>query len=640
MQTPLQPAVAAWLEKIKLALDFKAKRFGKDAEEGMRFLGGTVDWLYGPGRHKDRHFREAEGDDGDNEIPAPRFQMSVNKTAEMVQIFGPVLYHKNPVRQVNPRTQPELPASLIQQAMQSGDQQTLMQFQQLAVQSDLQRGVDEARAGLLAHYLNYTPTALDLKTESRWAIDETLIKGMGLLWQEPYRPPAGGTAMVGSFYDSVDNLAIDPDMPSLRHSKWVARRRCEHVWEAERKFNLPPGTLKPAVESVNQQAEVNANPNGSFLRESGQTADLVVYWEVFSKCGLGGRLKGVADWSTAPLEQFGDHCYVVVAKGIPYPLNVPEALWDLPEGQAADAITQAVQWPTPYWADGAWPFTPISFHDIPGDPWPMSHLSPAMGELKFLNWVYSFIAGKIRITCRDFVAIKASAGEEIKTAVTSGSDYELIEINSSHGTIDEVVKFLQHPQFNGDIWRVIEYVAEQFDRRTGLTELMYGVSSSQLRSATEADIKSNQMSVRPDDMANKVEDAMSVAARQEAFCARWHLTSQDVAPVMGPVGASLWESFVVPSDPAEILYQLEYRIEAGSARKPNKQRDAENIQNAMQQLMPFFQQIAIQGMVDPFNALVTVWAKAMDMDPTPLVLPQPPAMMPPQPQPTGAPTGG
>ncbi|MCF1193507.1 hypothetical protein LRR18_18100, partial [Mangrovimonas sp. AS39] len=92
----------------------------------------------------------------------------------------------------------------------------------------------------------------------------------------------------------------------------------------------------------------------------------------------------------------------------------------------------------------------------------MSHLSPAMGELKFLNWVYSFIAGKIRITCRDFVAIKASAGEEIKTAVTSGSDYELIEINSSHGTIDEVVKFLQHPQFNGDIWRVIEYVAEQF----------------------------------------------------------------------------------------------------------------------------------------------------------------------------------
>jgi hypothetical protein len=51
---------------------------------------------------------------------------------------------------------------------------------------------------------------------------------------------------------------------------------------------------------------------------------------------------------------------------------------------------------------------PIYFHDVPNDPWPMSHLAPGMGELKFLNWAYSFIAGKIRIECRDFIAILKS----------------------------------------------------------------------------------------------------------------------------------------------------------------------------------------------------------------------------------------
>jgi hypothetical protein len=48
---------------------------------------------------------------------------------------------------------------------------------------------------------------------------------------------------------------------------------------------------------------------------------------------------------------------------------------------------------------------------------------------------------------------------------------------SAGKTITEIVQFLQHPPFNGDIWKVIEAVAEQFDRRVGLTELMYGQSS-------------------------------------------------------------------------------------------------------------------------------------------------------------------
>src|SRR5262245_2997754 len=90
---PFRQIVTTWIEKINLANQLKYTQFGKDAAEGMRFFNGPYDFLY----KKDydspyfRINREAEGDGFD--LPAPSFQMTANKVAEMVQIFGPVLYH-------------------------------------------------------------------------------------------------------------------------------------------------------------------------------------------------------------------------------------------------------------------------------------------------------------------------------------------------------------------------------------------------------------------------------------------------------------------------------------------------------------------------------------------------------------------
>lgn len=631
---PLLPLVGLWQEKIRLGFDKKHKRFGAEAEEGMKFFQGPYEFLYGT-KHmaQDKHFKQEFDESDDSEIPAPRFQMTVNKVAEIVQIFGPVLYHTNPTRQVNPRehilpdadlmaafaTPNQPPAGPGQQPMMSPQQMMLQQLYQQGIQS---RAIDKFRAKLLETYQNYTPNALDLKTESRQAIDEALIKGMGVLWPQVYQPPAGGKKMIGSFYDSVDNLVIDPDATSLRDAKWVARRRIMPVWEAERKFGWAPGTMKPNLESLNRQAEVQSDPDGHYLRATGQTNDLITYFEIYSKTGMGGRLLGSNPQMTAELEAYGDYCYLCIAPSVRTPLNIPDALLDMPPDQGRQAIMQAVQWPTPFWADDEWPFATIAFHWIPGDPWPMSHLSPGMGELKFLNWAFSFIAGKIRISSRDIVAVLAEASEEIKSAILHGTDYELITIKGSNGkTIDQIVQFLQHPQFNADIWRVIEAVMDLFDKRVGLSELMYGLSSKQMRSAQEAEIKSDAVNVRPDDMANKVEDAMSQLARLEALAIRWHLTGQDVAPVMGPVGQALWDQFITPADPSELLYSLEYRIEANSVRKPNRERDAANAQQLTQTYAPFFEQLAAQGLTGPFNTMLQRWADSIDMKTDGLLLP-------------------
>lgn len=640
---PLRGIVTTWLEKLKKAAEHKKVQFGDDAAECMRFFNGPYDFMYkrdyassSPG------FRM--GGDGDNEmsLPAPTFQMSFNKVAEAVQLFGPTLYHKNPYRQCSPRKLPELPFGIAAAMSQSQppqpgqmppDPMQLQMMEQQLQQSDaLEKAKDIARASLMEWYLNYTPRELGLKYECRAAVDEMMIKGMSVVWTEVYQPKGTQQKLVGSFYDTVDNLLLDPDFEQRSACMWAARKCVHPVWQVERDYNLPPGSLKPyaQAESYDGQSVVSAAmEDGDYNRKRGMTNDLITYYKIYSKMGIGGRLTGVQKELAQTLEQFGDYCMIVCVEGCPYPLNLPPDVIAAPGAQ--DEIMKRLEWPTPFWMDDAWPFATFEIHPVPRQLWPMSHFKPAMGLLKFLNWAYSFIASKMRITSRDFIAMKKSIGEDLKHKILHGDDLTLLEIETTHpGTITDMVQFLQHPQFNGDVWKVIEAVTVNFEKATGLSELMYGSTSTQMRSAQEANVKAGQLAIRPDDMANRVEDTMSEVAKLEAIAIRWHIAPQDVAPLAGQAFAFYWGQLITAADPYAMCHQLEYGIEAGSTKKPNKDRDQANMTQATQTFSQlFFQYASVTGNTQPFNALVSDWCKANDMDASRYTLNPPPPPPPP-----------
>jgi hypothetical protein len=643
MADSMRPVVTRWIEKLRLAREHKKKEFQDDADEANRFFDGPYDWLYKGWRKGGPGGALAMGV-GDEDVPGPSVEMTVNKTAELVQLFGPALYHQNPYRKVSPRKPPTLPAELYGDP---NDPNLQAYLQQLGARQMQAGAADRSRAMLLEHVLNYTPDALDLKTQSRWAIDEALIKGMGVLWTMPTNPAAGGK-LAGSFFGTVDDLFMDPDAETIGEAKWVARR-CRHpIWEVEQQYGLPPGTLRNrgSMESYTQAANISASDggDGDYLRKKGESCDLITYYKIWSKMGLGGRLSGMPIDAADRYDGLGNFVYLVVCDGCTYPLNVPRDLCDFlcdedqsVRAQAAQAAGQFVQWETPYWADDAWPFEPIAFHWRPRKLWPMSHMKPAMGFLQFINWTYSMMAAKIRIACRDFIAVAKSAGEELKNSIKHGADFTIIDVESIHGSIDQVVKFLSHPGFNPEIYKVLEGAIAAFERATGLSELMYGLSNRQMRSAQEASVKSDAINVRPDDMATKVEEAMTNLSRREAFCLRWHLSGQQLVGVLGTDGAQAWDQLLTVSDPATILRSLEYRIEANSIRKPNRATEAENMRQATQSLSQFFFQYAqATGDVAPFNALVTDWAKSIDLDAAGYQLQPPP---PPPPPGQGPPPG-
>lgn len=625
---PLLRSIAyKWTQLIRQGADHKKQVFGNSAEECANFFNGPKSWseCMSGGFHSG-----IEGVGISEGVPAPDFQVCVNKTFEFVTIFGPSLYYENPVRTVKPRAPVQIPWDFFPDPMLW---EIMMQQENMRVRIDGLRGV------LLETMLNWSPSEFRLDRESRAAIDEALIKGRGCLWTELYQPPGTNFRCVRSKWESVDDLIIDPDATSLQNATWIARHRRLPSWQVERDYGLRRGSIRGNSESQATQALALNSTEMQYDRKRGLTNDLLDFYQVWSKMGLGGRLWNMNPAIRAATEPFGDYSYLVVAESIPFPLNCPPDVYNDPSFSGdKDKVFSRFAWPTPFWSAERWPVACLDFHVQHNCPWPFPHLKAGMGELKFLNWAMSFLIGKIRTTSRDFIAIKKSAGEEIKTAILEGKDLTLLELEADHGTISELVGFLQHPAINGDIWKIIAAVEESFDKRVGLNELMYGQGgATQIRSAAEFQGRNSNMNVRPADMAKQVEAWATEVAANEGAALRYHLRGNDVQIVMGEMGSYCWNLYVATTDLVEAFRQLEFRIEAGSTRRPNKELEVQTMSTLAQTLLPLMQQYSTAtGDVRPLNNLVADYVKALSLDPSRYQLSMPMQ----QPEAPGQPSAG
>lgn len=593
-----------WIEVVRHAQRHKETVFQRAADECQQFYDGPKSWTDLMGSDVSPVF-------GDVDQMSLTFQVTLNKAFEYVSLFGPSLYQHNPNRTVRPRVPVSVPPMLL------GANPAIAQS--IAMQDSLALQVNGVRGHTLEAYLNWSALHNNLDSESRSAINEALIQGRGCLWTELYQPPGSPFRVVRSTFDPVRNLIVDPDADRIENASWIARRRVRPAWKVEREYGLRPGSLHRNLESHAVQSQLLADESLKYDRARGFSGDLVVYWQIWSKMGIGGRLPGVRRAIAAPLEMFGDFVHIAVAENTPFLLNMgPDLVNDPSFSSDSSRVFDAVAWPIPLWAGGGWPVATLDFFSVPDSPWPRPPLRAAMGELKFLNWAISFLMGKLRNSSRDFLVMRKSASEEMKQAVLEGRDLTLLELEADHpGTIRDIVDFLQHPQVNGDMWRLIEIVETLFDKRVGLNELMYGQTRTQIRSAQEAEIRNQNTSVRPDDMSHTVEEWQSRVAANEAIAARYHLHSQDVSQVIGQLGGWVWDQLVHTKDPVLASHQLEYRIESGSTRRPNKSAIRDQATESMQAIGPLLQQYATAtGDLGPLNNLLYDFAESRDVDPS------------------------
>ena len=658
----LAPLVKRWEQVLSTAKQVRKKEFDTWADEAMQFFDGPATWMWDDVQ---KSIRENKGGAGHGGFLAsgaamPEFKMSVNRLFEAVAMFGPALYHQNPTIAVNSRMRPEISIdsyyanneqarellSMVP-AMEQGliaDENVMNMV--LDVQEEYSRVVEDTareqrintdHASLLAELANYAQQEGNKRDESRMAITEAIITGMGLLEVRVETPPSGGVKVPRSRYRTVKDLLVDPDAKYWRDVTWIALRSIEPCNKVEEKFGLPPGSLKGHYARASSMKNKSAvtSPRGGDGRVAGVTHDLVEYWEVYSKNGIGQNLKVDGNdkdkKEKSEADQFiealggalGDFTYLAICKDVKFPLNLSPWLLN---GEDHEKVLESASWEVPYWddyaTDGGWPIARLAFYNKPGKVWPISMVKPCIGELRFINWCMSFIADKVAVGSKIYVAAIKEAGESIRSQLKSGDGpFSFVELERISGkSINELISFLQAPDFSIDIWKMIAEVNEQIDKRLGLTELLYGLSSRQMRSAAEAHNRQENVNIRPDDMASQVENWLTISATREIQAYRYACGFEDVEPVLGPVAAQVFAEQILTTDVSRVTRDFTYRVVAGTARKPNKETETAKLTEFGQYFLPVAQSLADSGVVRPLNAFLKKIGGAMDMDVTEFLL--------------------
>lgn len=602
-----------WTRQLETAAKVKERQFGARARRIWGFLDKSFRDLYMVADGEPGAFLDAKG---------PRHKTRRNLAREYVNLMMPYVFAQIPHRTVSPR-RPPLPEELLalfplRQGMKAG------------------LPLDQAEAlgcFLLNVFLNWTPREYGLANEFRMGLPEALVKGRGVFWHAIEQTASG--IMPVTQFDTVDGLLIDPDCEHYRDAAWIARRRRASAWRLAETYRVPAATIRRHHASYASQSALNDRDSPFRDREDSER-DVVEYYEVFSRFGVGAKFPGadpeLGEVSQA-LESLGPYAYLVIVPGMKHPLNLQPDQFGTEN--LAEEISVRLEWPIPLHEHfDPWPLTKLDFSPNTHDPWSASPLSGALPLLVFLDHAYSWLMGRIRATSRDLILCAAEMEEALDAAIVSGVDQEVVTVSMS--TIEEIQKYvhvLQFPEMKAEFMSTVVKVEQAFERASGMSALLYGETGGrQMRSAAEADIREGHAVSRPEYMAECVESAMSEIAAKEAAMTRMFVPppyqlfgetpTMSGMPDMTTPLSLYWAALLNTDDPAEAVGEYTYLVEAGSARRRNKQAQVADMQMLVQTLMPLEQQAwASTGDPTGINSLIRLVGQSIERNVDGLLLP-------------------
>lgn len=622
----LSSIVSVWTKQIELCEKFKYKHFGKSAEDAWKFVGKNYVDLY------------LEAERGETEqfpgVKSPFYKCRLNKSAQFAALYLPFLHHKVPHRLVLPR-RPEVPPELTQLVPTVAQYQALLQAN------------ETLGSWLMQWWLNYLPGEYGLYGEARSTIREALIKGMGVVWHETIeRTSADGRAtrtIPASHFDTIDTLLIDADCKQRRDAGFMIRRRERSVWQVAEEFGLKREELRGKYDSTARQA-ILAERGASSASEEHEH-DVCTYYEIYSRIGVGHRLPGISDDLkdfTERLESIGPYVYLAIMPGLDYPLNLPPER--ITAGESTEMLRGALSWPIAFYEEfeNPWPCSILEFVANTDNPYGTSPLEPALPLQEFLDKAYSYMMSRITVTCRNLLVVSKAMQEAFKEGLVRAHDLELLLVDGKAGEmLKDMFAIIDFPPVNMDYWKIIAMVERAFEDITAMVPLLMGTEGQrQIRSGTEAAIRGEHASSRPQDFADITENWMSSIAAKEAQMTRLHIGPEVVAPLFGeplpeegqPITGPLtaaWASLISTDDPVQAAAEYSYTVEAGSGRRKNKQKQGEDAQQIAQTIAPqlFAYGMNVTGNFGPYNEFLEMLGQAYDIPMSRIYLPN---IMPPQ----------
>ncbi len=625
-----RPIVDVWkglLNRAKLA----KQRFNDRADQIMSFYSG------GPGAMwKPDFLSRFMG--GQQSIIAPKFKITSNVAYENVALYLPLLFWEMATRKVIPNRSMQLDYRVLA----GGNPEAEAYYEQVAQKQAMQDERNHQRSLIQEHCLNYFAEEQPwggLASASETAIFEMLTKGAGFLRTEAYQFPFSDRTLVGSFFESVDNILVDGDCmdPLWESAQWIAIRHQTPIRETEEHFGAEVGAYTEFATMTSNNAAYQVSQGAGPGKTAYVDRNVIEWYEIFSRAGFGNRLTGKPvpqiaenfdearrdrDPETGePIGPQNPYAYLCICPKCPYPLNLPSAAFATMEPEEVKTRTD---WPTEFWRDNKWPVEMLYQHPHSGtSAWPEAMLSPALGEMMCLNilmsaWIQQAYEGKQLVGA--YLKGAITNIEDLKNGMTTWVEIDPAFEAGMPGVkrgVEDVLSWLKRPDLNKDLPAAIEFVSMMIKRRTGLMDEMYGQSSgAEPRSAAAYEGKMNTVNIRPEYLQKRVAAWQSRVADKEVFCMYTHVDGErDLPEQLGPLGVAAYRELITNEAPEHILHGSKSIVEASGIRRPNKAKDMADITGLQQYLLPILSEWMFQNNdPGPMNAFLKDIETAGEMD--------------------------
>lgn len=479
--------VRTWERLIKKAMQSTSrKRFLDDADEIKEFY-------HGPHR---KLFMDAEGWHSFEESA----QVTVNKTSQYVRVVGPSLYNKNPTRTVTPKRT-----------------------------TSRSRYLSE----VLSDYLNYTPDETNLRREGRLTTDESLICGMGVYGHEidpmsglvKSRYESCDNIEIDPDCERVE----DAMWIARRRRRAIWEIEEEYGERAEGIRPATPDKYYPDDEQKGlPEVDEYATRSRSLEKITGESNHMVTVWEIWSRMGVGFRSKvahemedehrdGEPDAEGA--QGYSDDerfKYMVIVFKHDRPLHIGP--WPVPfhlDGEWPFTFQSFLHFPR-----DPWPIAPLK---------PALGIQKALDFVasflldKTKNHARNIVACDEDIYDELYEVLSEGADLPVVRFKRTPDGRGL----------KERIDWIQPPPLTGDLREVARMLEKLFEEQTGLTEILMGLSERAFRSAEEARMKDRNSRLTIEDMADEVEYTLTRCARKEALMLLYMVDAEDILKVVG-----------------------------------------------------------------------------------------------------------
>lgn len=383
------------------------------------------------------------------------------------------------------------------------------------------------------------------------------------------------------------DIYIDPDATRVKNARWIAQRIYVPLAEAKNFEGWDAKARKKLKGTAMSTAKKDYDLMFSGEQRGGES-DFVIVWEYYDLIG-----KKVCT--------FADGCdlYLSAPDDFPYPFGHP--------------------------------FVFLMNYMIPEKLYPIGDLESILPLQMELALTRTQMVNDRKRYRRMYLYKPDEIGPDGLAALMSSDDNAMIPVDSDV-PFSEIMAPLATTSLPPEFYNQTAMILDDMDRTTAVTEYQRGSVSEIRRTATEASMIQDMSNARSADKLAAIEAAISDIAQRCVQLAQEFLTTDQVAKVIGPDGATEWITY----DREQVQGEFDFVVEAGSTQPMNESFRRQSAMQLLDAMQPFIG----AGVVDPAKLAEHVLRNGFGIkDPSLFIQQQPPAADPNVPAGPGGPQG-